>query len=218
MSKHDGAPDVDDPRVFLRETSGRLSMSGIERVVLGTVASSAICFAAGMLTQWPISATRFRAENAHRMPRSEKGWYFYHRHKTNYAALNSMKAGFRSAAKYGPATGVLLYTEHIVDAMRGGQSKDFISTVIAAVTVAGCYSLLSMCAFWTDCWLTAATERHPVPTASHTLKVGLLFGLGYGLAQDALGLIRGRRLAYVEFVKKLASGLQQPDLDKSAHS
>lgn len=143
--KDHGVPDEDDPRIFLRNTTGRLSMSGVERVVLGTVASSTICFTAGMFQEWPIAATRFRAENAHRMPRSEKGWYFYHRHKTNYAAFYAMKTGFRSAATYGPATGIVLYTEHIVDVMRGGQSKDFLSTVIAAVTVTGCYSLISTC-------------------------------------------------------------------------
>jgi hypothetical protein len=143
-AKDDGVPDVDDPRIFLRETSGRLSMSAAERVVLGTVASSAICFTAGMFQEWPSAALRFRAENAHRMPRSEKGWYFYHRHKTNYAAFHAMKTGFRSAATYGPATGIILYTEHIADVVRGGQSKDFLSTVGAALTVTGCYSILSM--------------------------------------------------------------------------
>jgi hypothetical protein len=64
-------------------------------------------------------------------------------------------------------------------------------------------------------WLTATAERHPISTASHTLKIGFLFGLSYGLAQDAMSLLRGRRLAYVEFAKKLVGGLRQPAPNES---
>lgn len=35
-----------------------------------------------------------------------------------------------------------------------------------------------------------------------TLKTGLAVGLAYGLAQDGLGLMRGRRLAYVDFLRR----------------
>jgi hypothetical protein len=42
-------------------------------------------------------------------------------------------------------------------------------------------------------------DRFPFYTAARTIKLGLLTGLAFGLAQDALGLARGRRLAYVDF-------------------
>lgn len=44
------------------------------------------------------------------------------------------------------------------------------------------------------------TDRFPLPTAARTSKVGLIGALSYGLVQDALGLARGRRLGYVDFL------------------
>ena len=44
------------------------------------------------------------------------------------------------------------------------------------------------------------TDQFPLSTAARTSKVGLIGALSYGLVQDALGLARGRRLGYVDFV------------------
>ena len=51
-------------------------------------------------------------------------------------------------------------------------------------------------------WLIRVTfvDRFPLITAARTIRVGLLCGLGFGIVQDALGLARGRRLAYVDFL------------------
>ena len=43
-------------------------------------------------------------------------------------------------------------------------------------------------------------DRFPVTAAARTAKMGLAFGLVYGLAQDAVGAMRGRRPGYVEFI------------------
>ena len=40
----------------------------------------------------------------------------------------------------------------------------------------------------------------PLNTAARTIRTGLYGGLGFGLAQDALGLARGRRLGYIDFL------------------
>lgn len=40
----------------------------------------------------------------------------------------------------------------------------------------------------------------PLNTAARTIRTGLYGGLTFGLAQDALGLARGRRLGYVDFL------------------
>lgn len=45
-----------------------------------------------------------------------------------------------------------------------------------------------------------ASDRFPLITAARTAKQGLVFGFMYGLAQDALSLAKGRRLAYVDFI------------------
>ena len=44
------------------------------------------------------------------------------------------------------------------------------------------------------------TDKFPLPTAGRTIKVGLYGSLAFGLAQDALGLARGRRLRYIDFL------------------
>lgn len=40
----------------------------------------------------------------------------------------------------------------------------------------------------------------PLNTAARTIRTGLYGGLVFGLAQDALGLARGRRLGYVDYL------------------
>ena len=50
--------------------------------------------------------------------------------------------------------------------------------------------------------LTGSKDRFPLATAGRTIKVGLLSALAFGFAQDALGLARGRRLEYVDFLLK----------------
>jgi len=46
-------------------------------------------------------------------------------------------------------------------------------------------------------------DRFPLITAARTAKIGLGFGLGYGLIQDAMSLARGRRVGYVELFRGL---------------
>lgn len=40
-------------------------------------------------------------------------------------------------------------------------------------------------------------------TTMRTAKTGLYGGLAFGFIQDALGLARGRRLRYVDFIKDM---------------
>ena len=46
----------------------------------------------------------------------------------------------------------------------------------------------------------AVTDRFPMVAAARTAKTGLAIGLAFGLAQDAVGVLRGRRPGYVEFI------------------
>ena len=43
-------------------------------------------------------------------------------------------------------------------------------------------------------------DRFPLTMAARTTRMGLACGLTYGLAQDALSLIKGRRLDYVDWM------------------
>ncbi len=43
-------------------------------------------------------------------------------------------------------------------------------------------------------------DRFPVHTATKTAKTGLILGLAYGFAQDAMALLRGHRVSYAAFI------------------
>lgn len=73
-------------------------------------------------------------------------------------------------------------------------NKDFVSTMLAGLASAG---------------LFAAWRRMPLPTAVRLMKMGAKVGFGYGVVQDAVSLLHGRRLGYVEFVKRRTVGTSE---------
>lgn len=152
---------------------------------------------------------RFRAENAHRLPVTQTGWYLYHKSKNYNAMLGGIKEGVRMTGRQAFWVGVFVSSEEGVDRARGavsriwsgmkenedgeveGTSKDFVSTVFAGLGTAGIFS---------------AVNRFPIPTAARLAKMGAKAGLAFGLLQDAVSMMRGRRLGYVEFVKRHTIG------------
>jgi len=152
---------------------------------------------------------RFRAENAHRLPVTQTGWYLYHKSKNYVAMLGGIKEGVRMAGKQACWVGVFVASEEGVDRARGavsriwsgmrendhgeveGASKDFVSTVFAGLGTAGLFS---------------AWNRFPLPTAARVAKMGAKAGLAFGILQDITSMMRGRRLGYVEFVKRHTFG------------
>lgn len=159
---------------------------------------------------------RFRAENAHRLPATQTGWYLYHKSKNYVAMLGGIKEGVRMAGRQAFWVGVFVGSEEGVDRARGavsrifsgmkeddhgevqGTSKDFVSTVFAGLGTAGLFS---------------AWNRFPIPTAARLAKMGAKYGLAFGLLQDAVSIVRGRRIGYVEFVKRHTVGLPEKDED-----
>ena len=89
-----------------------------------------------------MAGMRFRAENSHRFPKSATGWYLYHKTKNYKIAFNSVKEGVKMGAKVSLWATSFLAVEEIVDLERG--SKDFVSTAVAGLSVAGLFSAWSM--------------------------------------------------------------------------
>ncbi|KAL1304039.1 hypothetical protein AAFC00_000476 [Neodothiora populina] len=199
------------------------------RLPLCTLLASATGFLLGATHGGTSAGLRFRAENAHRLPTSQVGWYLYHKSKNYHAMLGGIKEGMKMGVKVGAWTGVFFAVEEAVDRLRGavwggwygfrerrreekrrglffddeddaslgieklgGEApgvyvqRDFLSTVVAALGTAGAFS---------------AWNRFPVETSARTALMGLKVGFGFGIAQDVVGLLRGRKLGYVEFVK-----------------
>ncbi|MCJ1376227.1 hypothetical protein MMC20_007468 [Loxospora ochrophaea] len=94
------------------------------------------------------------------------------------------REGLKMGAKMGFWAGTFFTVEEAVDLVRGG-SQDFLSSVVAGLSVAGGFS---------------AWNRLPLLTAARTAKMGLVSGLAFGLAQDALSVAKGQRLGYFDFI------------------
>src|SRR5947207_2046511 len=79
----------------------RLSRPGPARIVFYFTNSLGIFWVIGFLRTRRLAAHQFLAENSHRLPTSDAGWYLYHRAK-NYRVLWQ---GFKGGLKYGLAGG-----------------------------------------------------------------------------------------------------------------
>lgn len=165
----------------------RLSLPTPLRFTYGVLGGFATGLSLGIFHGSQTSGLRFRAENAHRLPTTQKGWYLYHKSKNYNMMLGGLKAGFKLGPKLSLWAGSVFAIEAAVDNIRGPRGKDFVSTTVATLTVSGAWSL----------W-----NRLPLTTAAHTAKLGLYTGLAFGLLQDLVGLARGRRLAYVDFLTR----------------
>jgi hypothetical protein len=208
--------DVAEPSVPAAApvNSNRLSIPFVLRLpILVTVGGTAGGLL-GLIHGANESGLRFRAENAHRLPTTQTGWYLYHKSKNYVAMLGGIKEGVRMAGRQAFWVGVFVGSEEGVDRARGavsriwsgmrendhgevdGASKDFVSTVFAGLGTAGLFS---------------AWHRFPIPTAARLAKTGAKAGLAFGLLQDIASMMRGRRLGYVDFVKKHVFGVSRKD-------
>ncbi|KAI9802463.1 MAG: hypothetical protein M1825_002848 [Sarcosagium campestre] len=190
MESESTSTDIPD----LRPSPHRLSIPLSLRLPLAT----AFCCVGGILVGSTKASRdaglRFRAENAHRLPTTQTGWYLYHKSKNYHRALAGVKGGVGLGLRICLPVAGFFVVEEAVDHLRGGgDRKDFGSSVVAALAAAGGWSL----------W-----NRFTVPEAARTAKMSLVVGLAYGLAQDAIGSLRGRRLHYVDTLtgRRNASG------------
>ena len=88
-----------------------------------------------------IYGLRFRAENAHRFPTSSTGWYLYHKSKNYHMMLGGIKEGLKMGSKIAFWGGGFFLVEEAVDRLRG--TKDFMSTLVAGLSVSGGFSAWS---------------------------------------------------------------------------
>jgi len=179
-------------------------------------------FVLGAANGGQMAGLRFRAENAHRLPTSTVGWYLYHKSKNYNAMLGGVKEGLKMGFKLGAWGGLFFWMEEGIDRLRGlvwrewesiqdkrwlsngwersigldrledehgfiWVQRDFLSTTAAALGTAGLFS---------------SCNRFAFPTTVRTAKMGLKVGLAFGLAQDGLSLLRGRRVAYIDIMKR----------------
>ncbi|KAI9883451.1 MAG: hypothetical protein M1823_004785 [Watsoniomyces obsoletus] len=161
----------------------RLSLPWGLRLTAAITLASATGLGLGISQGSRTTALRFRAENAHRQPTTATGWYLYHKSKNYNVMFGGITQGLKTAGRFGAFVGGFYTVEEAVDRLRG--TKDFMSTVVAGLGIAGAFSV----------W-----NRFPVHTAAKTAKTGLILGLAYGFAQDAMAMLRGHRVSYAAFI------------------
>lgn len=208
------SPEGEEAPPSVPFNSNRLSIPFVLRLPALVSVGGTVGGILGLIHGANETGLRFRAENAHRLPATQTGWYLYHKSKNYVAMLGGIKEGVRMAGKQAFWVGVFVGSEEGIDRARGavsrifgglredehgevkGTSKDFVSTLFAGLGTAGLFS---------------AWNRFPIPTAARLAKMGAKYGLAFGLLQDAVSIMRGRRIGYVEFVKKHTVGVKEKD-------
>ena len=136
---------------------------------------------AGFYERVKMLSLRYLTENAHRLPTTVGGWYFYHK-KKNYVMITlGVKQACRTGIKYGAGVGGFFGLEAAIDYARG--SIDFLNTAAAATIYLGLYG--------------AYHRLSRVQIRNYVVRGGVL-GLSLGLAQDMLIYARGGDVWYMQ--------------------
>jgi hypothetical protein len=128
----------DDQR---QSTLVRAGLGTQPRLLLMTSIGSFWGFSMGAFLGGRQSGLQYLAENAHKLPTTVQGWYFYHKTKNYRMMLGGVKRGIRFAGKTGGLC--LLYgaLEAALDDVRG--EADVINSVTAGVATGTIFSALS---------------------------------------------------------------------------
>lgn len=211
----------------IRVLNERLSLPLGARLPLACLSGGVAGLILGLAKGGQDSGYRFQAENAHRLPTSTTGWFLYHKSKNYNMMLGGIVEGMKQAFKFSLITGCFFVLEEGIDRGRaagvrmwrrvssgefakGASLERMLDEGVDGVEekqVAGnrdCVS--SMLAGLGSAGIFSAWNRMPVPTAARIARMGAKAGLAFGLLQDALSLVRGRRVGYIEFIKRHTVG------------
>lgn len=124
---------------LISEDASRLSIHWLRRLFLGVLGGFFVGAITGASHGSQEAGLRFRAENSHRLPKSDKGWYFYHKTKNYQMMFHGIKGSFRTGPRLSFLVGGFFVAEEVVDRVR--ERQDFLSTTIAGAGVGGLHSL-----------------------------------------------------------------------------
>ncbi|GAA5895969.1 hypothetical protein JCM5296_003157 [Sporobolomyces johnsonii] len=147
-------------------------------------------FTSGLVSSSKLASKQFLAENAHRLPTTVQGWYFYKKTKNYRVLFAGLKGGFRTGSRLGLWTGAFVALQEGIDAgitKALGTHVDEMPTRWAAGAVSG-VALASAAGAW---------YRLSRYTAARRLLLGLTMGAAAGGAVDARDWMR-RRMALEE--------------------
>ncbi|KAJ9664149.1 hypothetical protein H2198_000367 [Neophaeococcomyces mojaviensis] len=190
----------DQVQPYTRQPSDRLGLHPALRLLTISFVTFTAGFVLGAADGANTAAFRYRAENAHRLPTSKAGWYLYGKSKGYHTIVGGVTQGVKTGIRFTGWATLFMAIEEGLDRARGrvfanvrekeqgllakGQ-RDFLSTVSAAVTLAGIHS-----------WMNNLDRF----AATRMTKLALKFAIPFGLAQDALASFKGERPRYVDWV------------------
>lgn len=124
-------------RIRQQNIDSRFSLPYYVRLPFTTSLAFLIGMGLGVTHGSQTAGLRFRAENAHRLPTTATGWYFYHKSKNYQRAYGGVIEGLKMGGKVSIWTTGFFGVEAMLDRYRG--SKDFLNTVLASLSVAGTF-------------------------------------------------------------------------------
>ncbi|KAK4515754.1 RNA polymerase C-22 sterol desaturase [Mucor velutinosus] len=188
MTNYDQTEHYEEPALL------RAGLATKPRLVLMTSIGSFWGFSIGAYLGGRQSGLQYLAENAHKLPTTVQGWYFYHKTKNYRMMLGGVKRGVRFAGKTGGLC--LLYgsLEAALDDMRG--EADVMNSVAAGVTTGTVFSALTR--------LTRGSFRYSV-------VFGAIFGLAAGGLSDLHRFASGNPPSYGLYLASLVKGKKEID-------
>lgn len=171
--------DIDDLR------NERLHLTPLNRLQALASTSAIIGSMLGFYEGVQKSAARYLVENAHRLPTTKGGWYFYHKRKNYEMIVGGMTGGVKTGMKFGGFVAALSFFESSLDYGRG--QIDFVNTTLTCFVGTGLYTRY---------------KQLSVLQASKMIRKGTIVGLMLGVAQDMMIYARGGKVWYSDEVKK----------------
>lgn len=132
-------------------SGGRVGLNTGPRLVAMTGLGSFWGFALGAYLGGRQSGLQYLAENAHKLPTTVQGWYFYHKTKNYRVALGGIKRGARYALRTGGLCFVYGALEAGLDDVRG--EADLFNSVASGVGSGAIFAALSKCILWENMFL-----------------------------------------------------------------
>ncbi|KAI9303521.1 hypothetical protein BJ944DRAFT_165295 [Cunninghamella echinulata] len=173
-----------------KEYNDPLSRAGLPpkpRLIVLSGVGSFWGFGIGAFLGGKQSGLQYLAENAHRLPTTVQGWYFYHKTKNYRVMLGGVQRGMKYAVKTGGLC--LLYggIEAGLDEIRG--EADIVNSVTAGVTTGALFSVITK--------LSRGSFRY-------SLAFGAVFGLVTGGLSDLHRYASGDSPKYINWLTKNA--------------
>ncbi|KAG0356112.1 hypothetical protein BG005_004980 [Podila minutissima] len=172
----------------------RIGLEPVKRITLITASASFWGFILGGVIGSRQTGMQYLAENAHRLPKTTEGWYFYHKKKNYRMIYGALSKGAVYSAKTGAMVALFEVLEASADFYRGG--ADLFNSVAAGLASGGIFSV---------------ANKLPRQSSKHAVMLGAGYGLVSGSLQDLSSFLKGTPVWYLpQSLKERSLALKIP--------